>query len=187
MPAISKLSRAEWDEIKDAAIAGVPITQLGERYEIPEGTIYVRAHREKWPIPNRIKAMAAERANEIPNGLKVANVSQCKKEAITMEIAADSLLKNGEEGSLIASQLVLGLLRKASDKPEVLAPLADVYDLTAGLKAIRLAAGMDRADGATVNVSIGGWQASVTAQIADAGWIEAETLGESQDVDNEQE
>lgn len=184
MPQVSKLSKAEWHEVREAAISGVPVNQIADRYDMEAGTIYVRAHRERWPMPARIKGMVAERikAGEIPRGLQDGgeNVRDCKKGS---ELIAESLLSNGEKGSLIVSNLALALLKRAESNPDSLKPLADVYDLTAGMKAVRLAAGMDKVDSQSVTVNVGGWQASVNAQAPQAGFREVGPLSDEGEAD----
>lgn len=172
MPAISKLSRAEWDEIKEACISGVPVNHVAERYEMEAGTIYVRAHREKWSMPERIRKMVAERSaqGEIPRGLQAnpaegeSNVRDCKKGS---ELIADSLLRNGNAGSLNASNIIARLLQRASDDPSSIAPLKDVGDTVTALKGVRLAAGMDKPEAQAVTVNL-----AMFSEPEESGWRE---------------
>lgn len=186
MPAISKLSRAEWEEIKEAAISGVPINQIAERYDMETGTIYVRAHREKWPMPARIKGLIAKRAKsgEVPRGLldnpkdENGNVRDCKKGS---ELIADSLISNGEKASLIASNLALAALQKAAASPDSLAPLKFISDVKTAMQIPRIAAGMDREGiNLAVNVAVGGWQASVNPSAKAARFAESSPSGDEE-------
>lgn len=151
--------QVDWGPIRDAAIAGVPLARLAEQYELDEATIRQRAHRHKWPIPARIRTLAAQHGvATAPSGSK-QQVSQgvthiaAKGESVTSDLAG-TLLRNGETGSLKASQLLLSLLQKAT--PNKLQPLQDVGDVVTSLKGIRLAAGMDRAQNA-VQVNLSGF------------------------------
>lgn len=142
MPAISKLSKEEWNEIKESLIGGASVESMAEKYDVEAGTIHVRAHREQWATPAKVKALALKH--------NPSNVSERK----SMSNLAETLTANGEQGSLKASNLLLSLLQKAS--PNKLQPLQDVGDVVTSLKGIRLAAGMDRAQNA-VQVNLSGF------------------------------
>jgi len=77
------------------------------------------------------------------------------------ELIAETLLANGEQGSLQASNLLLSLLKSATK--ETLKPLQDAQDVVTAMKGLRLGAGMDKMQ-TNVQVNLPGWAASVSME-----------------------
>lgn len=162
----------DWSPIRDAAIAGVPFAQLAKEYEIEEMTIRQRAHRHKWPVPAHVRTLAAKHGVTVGVSKSVKEAREAG-ESVTHDLAG-TLLANGEQGSLAMSNLALALLKAA--RPETLKPLADIGDVMTAGKAVRLPAYMDKENGASVNINLGGWQASVKAQVGASGFVEVEAI-----------
>lgn len=151
----------DWSPIRDAAIGGVPLPDLAERFGISFDALRQRSLRQKWPIPSRVRAKANEQG--------VADVSQRALEQAETATAtlADSLLRNGEQSSLIGSNLLLGLLQKAT--LEKLQPLEHVADVVTAIKGARLTAGMDKTN-TEVKVNL----AMFAGQGESEEWVEVE-------------
>lgn len=167
MPAALQI---DWTPIRDAAIAGVPLLKLAAQYEVDIETLRKRAQRHNWPIPARVRVLAAQHGivgapsgNNQQVSHSVRHIAKTGEEAKTT--LADNLLRNGETGSLHASNLLLSLLQKAT--PNKLQPLQDVGDVVTSLKGIRLAAGMDK-PGTEVKVNLAMFAGS--SESVEQGW-----------------
>ncbi len=78
-----------------------------------------------------------------------------KRHVTATEAVADSLLQNGEKGTLLLSKIGLLSLQNAiseDGKTLKIKDLSDIGDVMTAGKAVRLAAGMDKQPAVTVNV-----------------------------------
>ncbi len=179
----------DWDQIKQAAIAGVPFKKLAEEWDIRDeagelwtGPIRQRCYRESWPIPRAVMAQAQLRLNEAKtaqnaakeqmraNGETVTDVTQPRANDV---ITAD-LLENGQKSNLLASQIALKSLQLA---PESL-PVTSLADVKTALSVARIAAGMDR-EGTQVNIGLGSWGAVAVQTEGESGFREVGPDSES--------
>lgn len=166
----NKLLDIPWDEIKSLVESGQSMCKVAKQYAHHhtkgyDGLLEVikkRAQRSMWVVPKTAMARARARLQEM--GVQVPTPSQMALErsqraeserervgtALTLTLA-----EMGEEGSMIAGNLNLALLRKASKDPEKLAPLVDVKDIAVAAKTLRLVAGMDK-QAPTVSLNLWG-------------------------------
>lgn len=151
----------DWDEIKAAAIAGVPFKTLAEQWDIrdKEGNISTnpirqRCYLDKWIIPRAVLDKAKSqlaKAKELNKDVIKPDSSGNTGDCLTaLTVAADNLLENGQQSSLIASQIALQSLRIA---PKSL-PVTSLADVKTALSVARIAAGMDKPQTA-VQVNLG--------------------------------
>lgn len=137
-----------WNEIRKASELGVDDVTLAGQFEVTREAIRKRRAREGWITAEKLESQVEEiRARR-------AVAAKESQQVTAIEAIGESLLANGEKGSLITSNLALKLLQAAHANPNSLKPLADIYDLTAGMKAVRMAAGMDKQTTA-VQVNLG--------------------------------
>ena len=141
--AAKSLEGINWDAVKLSAVAGVSIPQLAKVFGINRKTIEKRSLRDAWPLPKRVKSM---------------NVSKTSPEEDSNEIAsrtiAEQLAANGDDASLIASQMALAALLRARKSRKGIMPLIDIGDVKTALSTARQAAGMDKQQTA-IQVNVG--------------------------------
>lgn len=155
----SKLTPEQWEQVKQAYIAGVPSRRLSEEFCIPDDTIRQRASYENWPTPAKVEKITEKaKENAKQNGFLTVSHNGGKNAS---ELIAETLLANGEQGSLQASNLLLSLLKSATK--ETLKPLQDAQDVVTAMKGLRLGAGMDKMQ-TNVQVNLPGWAASVSTE-----------------------
>jgi len=155
----SKLTPEQWEQVKQAYIAGVPSRRLSEEFCIPDDTIRQRASYENWPTPAKVEKITEKaKENAKQNGFLTVSHNGGKNAS---ELIAETLLQNGEKGSLTASNLALSLLLQSTT--EKLKPLADISDLGTALNVVRKAAGMDK-QAVNVGINLPGWAASVSIE-----------------------
>lgn len=144
----------DWNAIEQLAIAGVPYPIICETHGVNGNTLRARVKRGQWPVPRQIeKAAMMARAATGGNATAVQRGGDALLSgASACASAAQVLAQRGELGSLRASELILGLLERAT--VERLKPLATITDLSTALSAVRKAAGMDRGDGANFAVAV---------------------------------
>jgi hypothetical protein len=157
---------APWEDIKNAIGAGISFSKVAKQFAHchPQGwqafveVIKKRAQRQGWFVP--VVALAQQREKLEEKGYDVpkmagTDVSPLRDREKTGTLVAQSLEEMGQEGSLIAGELVLNQLRAAQAAPERIAPLVDVKDITSAAKLVRLVAGMDK-QGPAVSLSLWG-------------------------------
>jgi hypothetical protein len=146
---------APWGEIRDLIASGVSMGKVAKQYAQfhPDGwkamheLIRKRAQRDGYFVPRTQMAIAQEELRE--KGISVPSMSQNNVPAPSRPenvgtFVAQSLEEMGQEGSLIAGEIGMTLLRDARDNVARIAPIVDVKDLTSAAKLVRLVAGMDR-------------------------------------------
>jgi len=137
------LEHINWEAVKLSAVAGVSLTQLAKVFSINKKTIEKRALRYKWPLPKRVREK---------------DVSLMSPDEQTNEIAAkaiaEQLATNGDDASLIASQMALGALQRAQKSKAGILPLLNIGDVKTALSTARTAAGMDKQQTA-IQVNVG--------------------------------
>lgn len=163
---IVSLSPGEWQEIEKAAIGGASYKDLSAAYGVEETAIRVRASRNKWAIPSRVRDLA-NRMLEEQDALVTAKSNRSNEAPKSGELLASTLLRNGEQSSLIGSNLLLGLLQKAT--LEKLQPLEHVGDVLTAIKGARLTGGMDKS---TTEVKVN--LAMFAGQGESEEWVEVE-------------
>lgn len=151
-----------WPEIKAVVEAGgMSLLKASKRWNVSYERLKKHSQRNGWVIPSTLIAVARERAQEL--GIEVPRVSLGGSETLkaspeTRENIGTALVESldemGQEGSLIAARLSLGLLRGADANPERLMPIVDGKDIATNLKVVRTAAGLDRA---TPAISLSLW------------------------------
>ena len=139
----------DWNAIKDAAIAGVPIAKLAEIHQIDKFTIHKRAKRQAWSLPHIVQA-----AVQAQKGLSNYVQSPSKSGQIATQHAAETLAELGESGALTGAKLVHGLLKRAAANPDALFPLAAVGDVAVAIRALNAATGREKAS-ASVTLNLG--------------------------------
>ncbi len=165
----------DWSEVRKCSEAGMPDDEIATAFDIENNAIRQRRFREKWITPAAIEQAAIiAQAKAKARGIGNQSVTAVTKGDALANLG-ESLLRNGERGTLLLSQIALASLERAmgEDGPKI-DPLASIGDVMTAGKAVRLAAGMDRQDATQVNVSIGGWQASVAQAGAIQGFREVE-------------
>ncbi len=178
----------DWDEIKAAAIAGVPFIKIAEQWDIRDeagtlstNSIRQRSFREAWPVPRAIMERAKLQLAKAKELTKEDSSSDTEPSVTAVTVAADSLLENGQKSNLIASQIALRLLTKAADSPDAIAPLSHVSDVKTALSVARIAAGMDR-EGAEVKVNLAMFQAGAMPETGVSWEVETvESIGENEE------
>ncbi len=143
------LKNINWEAIKMAAIGGVPLQKLSEMNPgVTFENLKVRAGREKWPLPAKVRAVTKLLPEALSN-------------EIAMQTIAEQLAQNGDQGSLIASQIALKALYDAQKSKAGILPLLNIGDVKTALSTVRTAAGMDKATNA-IQINVGkAWQSSV--------------------------
>jgi len=160
----SKLTPEQWIQVRDAAIAGVPYEKLAFEFGITVTSIKQAAKRNGWATPKKVEKLqeqyqSKEKTLVTHSNLGVNGIPNLTKSG--GELIAETLLQNGEKGSLTASNLALSLLLQST--PEKLKPLADISDLGTALNVVRKAAGMDK-QAVNVGINLPGWAASVSME-----------------------
>lgn len=173
----------DWEAIKQAAIAGVPIPDLARQWGMideetgkPDTTaIRKRSSREEWPIPRAVIERAHKKLAEAKAAVAnlVTDVSQdgvtlSQRPAKPVDLAADSLVDGGNEASAIAQGIALRSLRSAPKKLTV----TDFGDVKTAMQIARTAAGMDRAQVQVAVALAPKWGSVVQSEAAD--WSEHE-------------
>lgn len=140
----SKLDQDQWQQVRDAVIAGISYEQVAGEYGVSSGTIRERARHEQWPAPRRIKKMALAHKEKM-------NLTQSDKGRKSSEIVALSLAERGEQHALNVFAVTSKVLRRSLDKlPDPKDwKTAQIVDLMA-----RRAAGLDRPETANVSVNL---------------------------------
>ena len=152
----SKLTPEQWIQVRDAAIAGVPYEKLAFEFGITVTSIKQAAKRNGWATPKKVEKLqeqyqSKEKTLVTNSNLGVNGIPNLPKTG--GELIAETLLQNGEQGSLQASNLLLSLLKSATK--ETLKPLQDAQDVVTAMKGVRLGAGMDKTQ-TNVQVNLGG-------------------------------
>lgn len=155
MPAISELSPEQWKEVEILAVAGMPVTEIAEKFGIEPNPIYLRSSREEWPVPSRLERMRKELASK-----EVGESSLAKdKERQAGAILAESLVEYGQKGALIVAKGVLPVLERSFSPESALAKstLESWKDAGTAFGLLAKATGLDKPTQAVqVNLGWGG-------------------------------
>ena len=144
----AKIEGIPWKAVEVAAIAGVKPAQLVQMHpQLTEANIRQRASRYKWALPTKVKAMAVTKSK------KVSQDHESQQELAARTIA-EQLAANGDDASLIASQMALAALLRARKSRKGIMPLIDIGDVKTALSTARQAAGMDKPQTA-IQVNVG--------------------------------
>lgn len=156
---------APWADIRDCVAAGIAMSKVAKQFAEyhPRGweplheLIRKRAQRDKWLVPATVIAAAKDRLTasgivvptqedrpKLPSHVPNRVVPDPRDPVKTGNLLSQTLAEMGEEGSVIAGELSLGLLQAARENPDRIAPIVDVKDIAASVKTLRLVAGMDR-------------------------------------------
>jgi hypothetical protein len=84
----SDLSDEQWEQIKMAAIANVPIVHLAKEYGVTDNAIRQKSFRDKWPTPERVEA--ARMKYLLATGTKEQLVTNRNEGSEALEIIAES-------------------------------------------------------------------------------------------------
>ena len=188
----------DWDQIKQAAIAGVSFPELARQWEMldDEGkpdtsAIRKRCSREGWPVPRSIMASASLRLNEAKAAQNAAREQmQAKGEAVTVvtppppnAVIAGNIAEMGAKSNLHALALLQNKLQRASESPDSIRDLENVGDIVTALKGARLAAGMDK-EGSQVTLNLSMFGAQTGQGVSEEGpvWeVESSPTVETED------
>lgn len=138
-------TKPDWQAIEKAAISGVPYPTLAKQFKVSLAAVKKQASRSKWAVPARIKRRARELSPRVT-----------EDEAVT--VAAQSLLADGRAATVHGMKILRGKLAKAAARPSSIADLETVSDVATALRGARLAAGLDRVEGAQVQVNLAMFQ-----------------------------
>ena len=147
-PMAKKIEGIPWKAVEVAAIAGVKPAQLVQMHpQLTEANIRQRASRYKWALPAKVKSIAVTKSK---------NVSQDHEaqQELAAKTIAEQLATNGDDASLIASQMALGALQRAQKSKAGILPLLNIGDVKTALSTARTAAGMDKPQTA-IQVNVG--------------------------------
>jgi hypothetical protein len=111
MPAVSALTKEQWEEVKTASVAGIPDERLSKEYGVSMDAIRQRRKRQQWPTQLR-----AERERE-----KARQALQNKgKTSVVKGDGAETIVTEGQ-----SSPTALNLVSRT------LAEMAELYPLEA--------------------------------------------------------
>jgi hypothetical protein len=157
MPA-ADLSPEQWRELKTANEAGVETEELAERFGVTTNAIRQRRYREKWVTPRKVQEEAmVQRARAQARNLPNSGVMPVMPGMSALSITAETLTDKAQEGSLIAASMFLDAIRESLSNGGIKAP-STAKDLLTSMKGLRLAGGLDKEAGLTVNIG-GFWGA----------------------------
>ncbi len=143
---------ARWERVKALYCAGVPIKDICKREGGTDRSIYVKAHKERWPSPRRIRKELPPEARE-PTPGELRKREEIRKNDLLIKHSAEVLRDKGEQGTSKAVDVLYDLLKKL--KPEQIEQIADVQTLATAINALRKATGLDKAEqNAAVSVSV---------------------------------
>lgn len=171
----------DWEEIKRAAIAGVPYKELADSWGL-QGTdaIRQRASREDWPVPRRVLEKAQKQladaealVSKAKQDAQPASYSVSSKSNVTaVTMAAESLVLSHTR---TANALVLATEKALSRFAKAPADIETWTDASTAYKLQRLAAGIDR-EGTQVNVNL-----AMLEQGSECAWNIRDVSAQSQE------
>lgn len=151
MPA-AKLTPEQWAQVRAADEAGVEVEILEQRFGVSANTIRQRRYREKWITPRKIEEErmvqeATRKARAMSNG----SVTRVDVTPTALSLTAETLTAKAQEGSLHAAAMFLSAIMDTQAAGGI--PAArNGKELLTLMKGLRLPAGLDRAEGLTLNI-----------------------------------
>lgn len=145
----SKLSVEQWEQIRQAYIAGVPSKRIADEFGITHGSIREAARKAGWPTPTKIKRMvdsAKEQAKE--NGLMTVSDKGSKTALI---LTSETL----SEAAAAYSLAIFDATSKANVRAVTNLPDPTNWKTAAIVDQMaRRAAGLDRPESTSVSVNL---------------------------------
>ena len=121
-----------WEQVKLAAVAGVPFVALARQYGLTDkqgkpstGAIRVRAMREEWPVPSRMLHHAKKRAREANQALEEARRAQpyhIPSQAYPPNVLTDTIYRDTGERDMEPGLLDLGFMGESPNNQGIQTP-----------------------------------------------------------------
>lgn len=175
------LSQDQWDEVEKAAVAGVPFTELAERYGIEDNAIRQRAFWKKWAVPNRIQKLKAEYlANRGTSDSESTENNPDKpdqkgRDLTASNVLAETVAEYGQKGQLAVLKGLMPWLEKtfSPENPLLQAPADSMKVAATGANLFAKFSGLDKPQQA---VQVNVWGApGQSGSTAGACWDVPET------------
>lgn len=160
------LTREQWDEVEKAAVAGVPFTELAERYGIEDNAIRQRAFWKKWAVPNRIQKLKAEylanrgRSDSESTENNPDKPDQSGRDLTASNVVAESIAEYGQKGQFAVLKGLLPKIQETFDEKSALLTkeITTWKDAGQAFGIFAKASGLDKPQNAVqVNVWGDGW------------------------------
>jgi hypothetical protein len=148
---MQRTSPETWQAVEKAVCAGMGYTEAARRFGIHSPhTIMMRARRNKWPVPARIKQRTLALQQAVTRRAEAYEALRERNQEIT-ETIAESWAEKGERHRAHAFEMATKALQKAANQD---LPLHDWQDIDRADKIARRAAGLDNDKSAKVSVSL---------------------------------
>lgn len=142
---------ARWERIKALYMAGKSAKEIAEIEGGTANAIYLKAFKQKWPTPNRIRKSLPPEARK-PTPAQIQKQQTIAQNEAIIQHSAEVLREKGERGTSKAVDVILKLIEKIN--PEAIEELGDINAIATALNSLRKATGLDKAEQAVANVNV---------------------------------